>query len=130
MKRGKVFVQISIAFAALCCTTIMAGQHAATDSIDGRWIVTFTMEGQTVPGQMSFQAHGERLDGNMETQHTGRGDLNGGAWSHNKLSGIYIFKGHEALAIAGEFSEGKLAGVFRTEGTDGKWEAVREKSQQ
>lgn len=62
----------------------------------------------------------------METKHTGHGALNGGAWSHNKLSGIYLFEGHEAIAIAGELRGGKLMGVFRTEGLDGEWEAVRE----
>ena len=129
MKRTKVLLQIAIACAALCCTTIAVAQHAATDSIDGRWIVTFTIQEQTVSGQMSFQAHGAKLDGSMETQHTGHGTLNGGAWSHNKLSGIYVFDGHEAIAIAGEFRGEKLAGVFRTEGMDGKWEAVRADSQ-
>ena len=99
-------------------------QKTGPDSINGPWTVTFTIQGQTVSGQMSFQADGEKLGGSMETQHTGHGTLNGGAWSHNKLSGIYVFESHEAIAIAGEFREGKLAGVFRTEGLDGKWEAV------
>jgi len=45
--------------------------------------------------------------------------------SHNKLSGIYAFEENDAIAIAGEFRGGKLAGVFRSEGVDGKWEAVR-----
>ena len=99
-------------------------QKAGPDSINGPWTVTFTIQGQTVSGQMTFQADGEKLGGSVETEHTGRGTLNGGAWSHNKLSGIYVFESHEAIAIAGEFREGKLAGVFRTEGLDGKWEAV------
>ena len=124
MRRSKVFLHIAIACAALCCTRMTPGQQAATDSIDGNWIVTFTIEGQTVSGQMSFQAHGDKLDGNMETKHTERGVLTGGAWSHNKLSGIYVFQGHDAIAIAGEFREGKLIGVFQTEGRDGKWDAV------
>ena len=101
-----------------------SAQKTTSDSINGPWTVTFTIQGQTVSGQMSFQAHDEKLGGNVETQHTGRGTLNGGAWSHNKLSGIYVFESHEAIAIAGEFRDGKLAGVFRTEGLDGKWEAV------
>jgi len=51
--------------------------------------------------------------------------LQGGAWSHNKLTGICVFDKHEAIALAGELRDGKLAGTFRTEGMDGKWEAVR-----
>lgn len=127
---------------ALWCSAVARGQNAPdrngsvqevpapkasaqkSDSIDGPWTVTFTIQGQTVSGQMSFQAHGEKLGGSMETQHTGHGTLNGGAWSHNKLTGIYVFESHEAIAIAAEFRDGKLAGVFRTEGLDGKWEAV------
>lgn len=104
-------------------------QEAESDSINGPWTVTFTIQvsekqAQTVSGQMIFRADGEKLSGSVETQHTGPGTLNGGAWSHNKLSGIYVFESHEAIAIAGEFRDGKLAGVFRTEGLDGKWEAV------
>jgi hypothetical protein len=99
-------------------------QKAGQGSINGPWTVTFTIQGQTVSGQMSFQTEGEKLGGSVETEHTGHGTLNGGAWSHNKLSGIYVFESHEAIAIAGEFRDGKLAGVFRTEGLDGKWEAV------
>ena len=125
MKPSRIVLQIAIACAALCCTTIVRGQPPATDSIDGDWTVTFTIQGQTVSGQMRFEAHGEKLGGSVETKHTGQGALVGGAWSHSKLSGIYVFEGHEAIAIAGEFREGKLAGVFRTEGLDGKWEAVQ-----
>ena len=125
MRRNKVVLQIVAACMGLCCTAIVLAQHATTDAIDGKWIVTFTIVGQTVSGQMTFQAQGNKLGGSVETKHTGQGALNGGAWSHNKLSGIYVFEGHEAIAIAGEFREGKLAGVFRTEGMDGKWEAVR-----
>jgi len=126
LRRNKVVLQIATACVGLCYTAIFVrAQHATTDSIDGKWTVTFTILGQTVSGQMTFQAHGNKLGGSVETKHTGQGALNGGAWSHNKLSGIYVFEGHEAIAIAGEFREGKLAGVFRTEGMDGKWEAVR-----
>ena len=129
MRIGAGFVRIWMAFAVLSCTTTALTQHAANDSVDGTWSVTFAIQGQTVSGQMSFHAHGEKLDGSMETQHTGHGALRGGAWSHNELSGIYVFKEHDAVAIAGELRDGKLAGVFRTEGGDGKWEAVRPSSQ-
>lgn len=115
----------AVACAVLCCAAMAAGQNAAEDPIDGRWTVTFTIQGQTVSGQMTFHAEDERLAGTVETDHTGQGKLNGGAWSHRKVSGIYVFENHEAIAIAGELRNGKLAGVFRTEGMDGKWEAVR-----
>ena len=140
MRRNKVIFEIAIACATLWCCAIAPGQNAAgqngttTDSINGNWTVTFTIlvsekQAQTVSGQMTFQAHGEKLGGRVETKHTGQGTLKGGAWSHNKLSGIYVFESHEAIAIAGELREGKLAGVFRTEGLDGKWEAVRADAQ-
>lgn len=126
-------LRIAIACAALWCAVAL-GQNATAHngkvqettpgSIDGQWTATFTIEGQTVSGQMTFRADGEKLGGNLETKHTGQGTLNGGAWSHNKMSGIYVFESHEAVAIAGELRDGKLAGVFRTEGRDGKWEAV------
>lgn len=133
MRYNKLVLQIA-ACAALCCSAIAPGQNAPvqdakSDSINGAWTVTFAIQGQTVSGQMTFQAHGEKLGGSVETKHTGQGTLNGGAWSHNKLSGIYLFEAHEAIAIAGELREGKLAGVFRTEGLDGKWEAVRADAQ-
>ena len=135
MRRNKVLLEIAIACAALWCCAIAPGQNGTTtDSINGNWTVTFTIlvsekQAQTVSGQMTFQAHGEKLGGRVETKHTGQGTLKGGAWSHNKLSGIYVFESHEAIAIAGELREGKLAGVFRTEGLDGKWEAVRADAQ-
>ncbi len=99
-------------------------QEATPGLITGRWTVTFTVQGQTVSGEMTFRTRGEKLDGNVETKHTGRGTLQGGAWSQDKISGIYVFESHQAIAIAGELREGKLAGVFRTEGLDGKWEAL------
>ena len=135
MRRYKVLFRIATACAALWCSAIAPGQNGrgqstgtqneiTTESINGNWTVTFTIQGQTVSGQMTFETHGEKLGGSVETKHTGRGTLNGGAWSHHKVSGIYVFVSHEAIAIAGELREGKLAGVFRTEGLDGKWEAV------
>ena len=129
MKPSKVFLQIAIACTVLCCATILLGRQSTHDSIDGKWTVTFTIQGQTVSGEMSFQAHGEKLDGKVTTEHTGEGTLNGGAWSHNMLSGIYVFEKHEAIAIAGESKDGKLRGAFSTEGRDGTWEAVRAASQ-
>ena len=134
MRHNKIVFRMAAACATLCCSAITLGQTApgqtsTPDSINGAWTVTFLVQGQTVSGQMTFQAHGEKLGGSVETNHTGKGTLNGGAWSHNKLSGIYTFEGHESIAIAGELREGKLAGVFRTEGMDGKWEAVRADAQ-
>ncbi|MGH9523273.1 MAG: hypothetical protein ACRD3E_12165 [Terriglobales bacterium] len=119
----KVVLQIAAACAALCCSVMALAQQPA-DAMNGSWTVTFTVQAQTVSGEMTFQAQGEKLSGTVETEHTGRGTLKGGAWSEAKLSGIYVFERHQAIAIAGEFREGKLAGVFRTEGMDGRWEAV------
>lgn len=116
---------IGIWGAVLCCALVAIAQPAATDSIEGNWIVTFTIQGQTVQGQMAFHTDGDKLSGTVETAHTGRGTLQGGAWSHNKMTGICVFEKHEAIALAGELRDGKLAGTFRTEGMDGKWEALR-----
>lgn len=54
-------LQIVIAHVALCCTAIAPGQRATTNSIDGEWAVSFTIQGQPVSGQMTFQAHGEKV---------------------------------------------------------------------
>jgi hypothetical protein len=117
--------RIGIAGAVFCCALIALAQQAGTAAIDGDWNVTFSIEGQTVSGQMTFHADRDELSGTMETAHTGRGRLQGGAWSHDKLAGIYVFEHHEAIALAGELRDGRLAGTFRTEGMDGKWEALR-----
>lgn len=114
-----------IVIAALCCALPALAQRAEAPSIGGDWAVTFTVQGQTVPGQMAFHADGDKLTGTLDTEHTGHGTLEGGAWSHDKLTGICVFEHHEAIALAGELRDGKLAGTFRTEGMDGKWEAVR-----
>ena len=111
--------RIGIAGAVLCCALIALAQRAETGPIDGDWAVTFSIDGQTVSGQMTFHADRDELSG------TGRGRLQGGAWSHDKLAGIYVFEHHEAIALAGELRDGRLAGTFRTEGMDGKWEALR-----
>ena len=118
----------AVAIITLFCG-VLAGlgwaQQSRTDSIDGNWTVTFTVQGQKVAGSMMFHGDRKKLTGTVETQHTGRGTLTGGAWTQNKLSGIYVFQGHEAIAIAGELRNGKLAGTFRTEGMDGTWQAER-----
>ena len=129
MSHNKIVSLIALAGVTLCCSAIALGKDATTDWIDGKWVVTFTVQGQEVSGQMTFQAHGDKLGGTVETKHTGLGTLNGGAIASTKLSGIYVFDQHEAIAIAGEFKQGTLAGVFRTEGFDGKWEAHRADAQ-
>ena len=114
-----------MAIAVLCCAFAALAQSAPGPSIDGDWTVTFTVQGQTVPGHMTFHADGDKLTGTVETEHTGRGTLQGGAWTHDKLTGICVFERHEAIALAGELRDGKLSGAFQTEGMNGKWEAQR-----
>ncbi|HEV2278021.1 MAG TPA: hypothetical protein VGS02_07585 [Acidobacteriaceae bacterium] len=116
---------VAMAGAVLCWSVAALAQGAATDSIDGNWTVTFTVQGQTVSGQMAFHAQGEKLSGTVESAHTGRGILSGGAWMYQKLSGICVFEQHDAIALAGEMRDGKLAGTFETEGMNGTWEATR-----
>ena len=128
MRRSRMAVWM--AGAVLCCSLAAVAQGAAKDSsangsIEGNWTVTFSVQGQTVSGTMAFHAEGEKLSGTVETTHTGRGALRGGAWLHGKMSGVCVFEQHEAIALAGELRDGKLAGTFRTEGMDGTWEAVR-----
>ena len=139
MRRYNLLLRIVIVCAALCCCVVSVGQNGTDEklpvqnapvrkttpgSINGLWTVTFTVQGRNVSGQMTFRADGEKLDGTVDTQHTGQGTLHGGAWLQNKLSGIYVFESHQAIAIAGEFKDGKIAGVFETEGMNGIWEAV------
>ena len=125
VKRSRMMRAVAIAGAVLCWSVAALAQTAATDGIDGNWTVTFTVQGQTVSGQMAFHAQGEKLSGTVESAHTGRGTLSGGAWVHQKLSGICVFEQHDAIAVAGELRDGKLAGTFETEGMNGTWEAVR-----
>ena len=125
MRSSRAMRAVCIAGAVLCWSLAAPAQPAAQNSIDGDWTVTFTVQGQTVSGEMAFHAHGEKLSGTVKTAHTGRGRLEGGAWIHEKLAGICVFEKHEAIALAGELRDGKLAGTFRTEGMGGTWEAVR-----
>jgi hypothetical protein len=125
MNRSRIIRRLGILVAVVWCAAMATAQHPATDSIDGDWTVTFTVQGQTVSGQMAFHAHGEKLSGTVETAHTGRGTLQGGAWLQEKISGICVFEKHPAIALAGELRDGKLAGTFQTEGMGGSWEAVR-----
>lgn len=125
VKRSRMMRAVAMAGAVLCWSVAALAQGAATDSIDGNWTVTFTVQGQTVSGQMAFHAQGEKLSGTVESAHTGRGILSGGAWMYQKLSGICVFEQHDAIALAGEMRDGKLAGTFETEGMNGTWEATR-----
>lgn len=126
MKSSRIIETVGIVAAVLCCSlAALAQRAAATDSIDGDWTVTFTVQGQTLSGQMVFHAHGEKLSGMVQTDHTGRGALRGGTWFHEKMAGVCVFEKHEAIALAGELRDGKLAGTFRTGGIDGTWEATR-----
>ena len=133
VKRSRMMRAVAMAGAVLCWSVAAVGQSATADSskdsskdsIEGNWTVTFTVQGQTVSGQMAFHAQGEKLSGTVESAHTGRGTLSGGAWMHQKLSGICVFEQHDAIALAGELRDGKLAGTFETEGMNGTWEATR-----
>jgi len=122
---SRIVKTIGISGAVLYCALVVLDQPAAPASIEGDWTVTFTIQGQTVPGRMAFHADGDKLSGTVETTHTGRGTLQGGAWLQNKVTAICVFENHEAIALAGELRDGKLAGTFRTEGMDGTWEALR-----
>lgn len=102
-------------------------QHGTqpSGSITGEWNITFTVQGQTVSGTLVLAVEGETLTGTVETQHTGPGKLQDGKFTASKLSATCVFDRHESIALMGELHGEKLAGTFRTEGRDGKWEATR-----
>ena len=115
----------------LACALLLAGaaaqpQHGSTTrkSLAGDWQVTFTIQGQTASGTMSFQKVKGKWTGTVDTAHTGHGTLRDLRWSHNKLTATCVFEKHESIALDGELKDGKLGGKFNTEGREGTWEAT------
>lgn len=123
----KVSAMIALASAALMCSAMALTQSGpeASSAINGKWTVSFTIQGQTVSGELAFHAQGEKLTGTVDTQHTGHGTLEDGKWTNNKLAATCTFEKHESIALAGELKDGELSGTFHTEGMDGVWQAVR-----
>lgn len=121
-----------LAIAMMCVLAVASGaalsQHevAAKNSITGDWTITFTLPGgQSASGTIAFRVDGNKLTGRVETAHTGPGTLQDGKWDNGKFTTTCVFEKHESIALSGEFKDGKLAGTFRTEGMEGKWEATR-----
>jgi hypothetical protein len=126
MVKIKVAAIIVMVSALVCSAMALPRQdNQRPNAIDGRWSVSFTIQGQTVNGDLTFQAEGEKLTGTVDSQHTGHGTLKDGKWANNKLSATCSFEKHESITLAGELKDGKLSGTFHTEGMDGAWEAVR-----
>lgn len=116
------FISVVLVSGALAMSR--AGDDAAA-SINGKWVVSFTIQGQTVTGEMTFHAQGEKLTGTVETQHTGHGTIQDGKWANNRLTATCTFEKHESIALAGELKDDKLSGTFHTEGMEGVWQAMR-----
>ena len=127
MAKNKVLATFALISAVLCSTALALSQGSdqTENSINGKWVVSFTIQGQTVTGEMAFQAQGEKLTGTVETQHTGHGTIQDGKWLKNKLSATCTFEKHESITLSGELKDGKLSGTFHTEGMEGSWQAVR-----
>jgi hypothetical protein len=126
MKNTKTCVIVAILIGALAFISAAVGQPSDRSSIDGDWIVSFTLPGnQTVSGQMTLQAVGGELTGTVETKHTGAGKLEQGTWAMRQMSATCVFETHENITITGGLRRGKLSGIFRTEGMKGTWKAVR-----
>jgi hypothetical protein len=95
------------------------------DLISGEWDVSFKVQGQVTPATFTLKLEGDKVTGSAYSEHTGEGTIRDGSWKDQKLSFTLDFKKHESIVIIGSLKDGKLAGVFRTEGFEAPWEAVR-----
>jgi hypothetical protein len=105
-------------------------QHATTvqepaAGISGTWSATFTIAGQSVPVLLKFAEKDGVVTGTVESDHTGPGTINDGAWKDNWLNCTLKFEKHESIALSGKLKGEIFAGEFRTEGMQGTWEAKR-----
>lgn len=113
---------------------VLFGQYNATtttydQSISGDWIIHFQAGHQSVSGNLHLLADGERLNGTVETGHTGPGTVQNGRWNKQKLSATLVFAKHESVILEGALeSDGTLAGDYKTEGRTDKWQAERKTS--
>lgn len=126
MKNTRTSAIVALLIGALAFIAVAVAQPSGANSIDGDWIVSFTLPGgQTVSGRMTLQAVGGELTGTVETEHTGPGKLEQGTWAMRQMSATCVFKKHEDITITGKLKNGKLSGIFRTEGRKGTWQAAR-----
>jgi len=99
----------------------------ASSGVNGDWVVTFTIAGQTADGTISLDVNGKTVNGSVFTVHTGKGTITDGTFEDSKLNCTLKFEKHESIALTGEFKDDKLSGTFATEGMTGTWTAVRKK---
>src|ERR1051325_3184918 len=99
--------------------------HDKSDPISGEWDASFYAMGTTTPFTFELRLDGHKVTGRAESAHTGPGTLSNGTWSDNQLSFTLEFAAHEAIIVTGTLKDGQLAGEFRTEGRQEKWEARR-----
>jgi hypothetical protein len=126
MKKIRTSAIVALLISALALVAPAVAQPSSPNSIDGDWIVSFTLQGnQTVSGRMTLQVVGRELTGTVETEHTGPGKLEQGTWTARQMSATCVFETHENINITGELKGRKLSGGFRTEGMKGTWQAVR-----
>ena len=98
---------------------------AQSADISGEWSGSFELEGVIVQGTLSLKLDGERVTGNLDTEHTGKGALRNGRWVEGLLSFNVDFEAHDSIAFVGRLVGGKLVGEFDTEHMTGKWQATR-----
>ncbi len=93
------------------------------DPISGDWNAIFEVETFKVPVEMKLKLKGNQVTGTVHSDHTGAGTVSNGTWSDQKLTLTFEFATHEAIAVSGSITNGKLSGDFATEGRTGKWTA-------
>lgn len=95
--------------------------------ISGDWKVSFQLEGYpATPATFNLKVDGDRVTGNINSDHTGPGTVRDGRWVDGELSFTADFAAHESIAITGRLKDGKLVGEFATEGMKGTWQASKQ----
>jgi hypothetical protein len=121
-------VMCLIAVALTAATSLAALQHGPSrqksDAISGDWDALFKIAGSSANVVLSLKLDGDKVAGNVASQHTGPGTLKG-SYADDKLSFTMDFAAHESIAVTGALKDGKLSGEFATEGMKGTWEAKK-----
>ena len=100
--KSKIAVMMSV---ALGLPGVIFGQHhgptaapTTEQSISGDWVIQFQAGHQSVAGSLQLQASGERLEGTIETSHTGPGTVENGKWNNQKQRRLWFSKNMSRLS--------------------------------
>ncbi len=104
--------------------TATSTNKTTSDTISGEWDASLIAKDTNAGLTIKLNLDGEKVSGTCESEHLGKGVIENGTWTNNKIS--FSIKSTQAtINFNGVLKDGKLVGEFSAGKMTGKWEAKK-----